>query len=523
MEKSTYNPDSIVIKHQSGSKAGQNEIVSLKDKKEIQIGRSNTADITYDPVADILVSRQHAKITQDSQDAARFTITDLNSSNGVLVNGTKIHQAQALNHGDKVALGAGGPSFEFALNPAPPTAAAGKTQVVQTLEEDKPATKVISSSEFGGTGTPTGASGKVLMGKETTERIIHDAQTKQRTSFLYILGTVLVIAVAVIAFLLMGKPEIQAGPTPDEINRQNRDKVVFIDASWKMTSATGEQVFHKYSEKDGKIYPLYLRIGNSNTIEPYIGFFNDGNDVAIGGGGTATGFLVSSNGYILTNAHVASEWLLPYNFPKGSFPGRFIELRNGKLVIDDNVEITDIPDWIPAKAKLYGDNEVQDSKVLQGSHTRLEVTFAKDIEAMSSSRDDVKKVNAQLVTSDAKHDLALISIGSSSSLPSVELLEDDNSVQVSDKVMAFGYPASARIDGNPILLYSEGIVSSLPTNETSNFMYTLSNINVGYGSSGGPLFNEQGKVIGIITAGRMATDLKLVYAVPIKYGKDLLE
>jgi serine protease Do len=48
------------------------------------------------------------------------------------------------------------------------------------------------------------------------------------------------------------------------------------------------------------------------------------------------------------------------------------------------------------------------------------------------------------------------------------------------------------------------------------------NINTtGSGNSGGPLFDPQGRVIGIFFAGRQA-DVSVSFAVPIKYGMELM-
>ncbi len=68
------------------------------DEGETVIGRSHRADIRID---DDSISRMHVKLALDG---TSVSIEDLNSSNGTLVNGTKINTEQ-LRDGDKIRVG----------------------------------------------------------------------------------------------------------------------------------------------------------------------------------------------------------------------------------------------------------------------------------------------------------------------------------------------------------------------------------------------------------------------------------
>jgi hypothetical protein len=65
---------------------------------ETTIGRLPECDVT---LPDSSVSRMHAKITRNG---TGWTITDLGSTNGVKVNGERVHRAE-LSNGDRVELG----------------------------------------------------------------------------------------------------------------------------------------------------------------------------------------------------------------------------------------------------------------------------------------------------------------------------------------------------------------------------------------------------------------------------------
>lgn len=63
------------------------------------LGRSSECHIT---IEDPLVSRQHARIDVDG---GHVTVRDLESRNGVKVNGVPVREAVALTHGDRIRIG----------------------------------------------------------------------------------------------------------------------------------------------------------------------------------------------------------------------------------------------------------------------------------------------------------------------------------------------------------------------------------------------------------------------------------
>jgi ribosomal protein L32 len=71
----------------------------LNDGKRTMLGREEGMDIE---LADPVVSRRHAEIFSGP---AGFYIRDLGSSNGVMVNQTRIDNPYHLSHGDRVSLG----------------------------------------------------------------------------------------------------------------------------------------------------------------------------------------------------------------------------------------------------------------------------------------------------------------------------------------------------------------------------------------------------------------------------------
>ncbi len=72
------------------------------------IGRSRDCDVV---LADANVSRRHAEVLPAA--AGAWTVADLGSTNGVLVNGRRIAGAELLTAGDRIALGTAEIAFEL--------------------------------------------------------------------------------------------------------------------------------------------------------------------------------------------------------------------------------------------------------------------------------------------------------------------------------------------------------------------------------------------------------------------------
>ncbi len=69
------------------------------DKDELRVGRARNNDIIIDNIS---VSRNHAQIVREAD--GKFFLTDLNSSNGTLVNGVRVTTAELL-HDDQITVG----------------------------------------------------------------------------------------------------------------------------------------------------------------------------------------------------------------------------------------------------------------------------------------------------------------------------------------------------------------------------------------------------------------------------------
>jgi serine protease Do len=128
-----------------------------------------------------------------------------------------------------------------------------------------------------------------------------------------------------------------------------------------------------------------------------------------------------------------------------------------------------------------------------------------------------KEYDAKLVGKDPKTDLALIQVEPDKDFPAPAVLGDSDAMRVGDLVMAVGNPFGL---GHTV---TTGIISAksrvLGAGPYDDFLQTDAAINPG--NSGGPLFNMNGRVIGINTA-IIAQGQGIGFAIPVNMAKDLL-
>lgn len=133
---------------------------------------------------------------------------------------------------------------------------------------------------------------------------------------------------------------------------------------------------------------------------------------------------------------------------------------------------------------------------------------------------DGTRLPATIVGKDDKTDLAVLKVDAGHELPFVEFGDSDRAV-VGDWVMAIGNPFGL---GGSVTL---GIVSArnrdIQSGPYDQFIQTDAAIN--QGNSGGPLFDMDGKVVGINTAiiARGGSSLGIGFAVPVNLARPVID
>jgi serine protease Do len=573
----------MIIKHLSGSKANQTEEFALRHHSSLIFGREASATIKYDPDRDDLVGREHARIEIDPGDANAFLLTDLNSRNGTFLNNRRISGTVKLAPGDEVQFGPGGPKFQFDVEPRPHNSTKA-TRIAETASPT-PMTRVVETSATPSEIISPQTAGKATVGKATVERMIsHNvAETRQqeRSNFAKI-GAAAAVTVLLLFGVVIGgaywynssqKKELQdqmvsqsedANKKSDELQRKldeekaNAPKaaseiaekfskaVVYITGSWQLVNSESKsQIYHQFIpnrrealsqivKKDlgkGEIIPdgpsaipVYLQVGES--YEPVLTDEKSSLSLAIGMSGySGSGFIVTNDGYILTNKHVAAPWRANYSFPEG-YPLGVLFTSDGQLQV-----VKPPQDWIPENTKAV---PVQFQGKFEGNN-KLRVQLA----------GSENPIDAQFIQASPRHDVGMIKLSLPGNFTKVELFDNYDSLKKGEGLIVMGYPGSAPKVFSEIRsqdMLSPGTKYSIipdPTVTTTSVGNIVRNSEAndpnkrisiggdsiryavgltGSGNSGGPVFDMQGRVIGIHYAG---DGVQSGFAVPIRYGKEL--
>ncbi len=341
----------------------------------------------------------------------------------------------------------------------------------------------------------------------------------------------------------------EMGITPKDIKRLG-DSTVYVVNSWQLYDReTNRPLYQKMVRIEHKLLPAYVRLSNNEVVR-WLTLEQTKDDIyhAIGDRHSGSGFVANKEGFILTNAHVAAAWSWRVN------DSRENNWTNGAVYsINDRPrgyriyalsQLDDLTDWIPGNGGY----------VFEASRPRLISSNRRDF----FGRNDILTVrfpgtrtdfNATLIRTSPDSDLAEIKVEAGAALSSLDLAED-GAVEAGEKVVLLGYPNVSQESYGlqetnaggmnrvrsfyiPEPTVTQGIVSKLPATkkkdsegivkikDTFGEMYQL-DIFAGPGSSGGPVLNSSGKVIGLLAMGR--TDAEHVsFAVPVSGVRELLQ
>ena len=416
------------------------------------------------------------------------------------------------------------------------------------------------------------------VGQATVERMIahSTSETKKPSAGIALAIVAVLVVVAAGVYLYLGGwetisdsiAEERFGPGETTIVSENSEAVVLVEVSWKLFDIeTGRQLYHWYVNNpvyrqydrfpgvaSRQVVPLYVRFPD-NRIEPALFAGGQaGRNYPVGARGSGSGFVASPEGFILTSRHLAASWEEDFTaWPGQAAPGLVAVLtrRATEYVWQGWEELVTPPtDWMPSRTRFMAAQVMNLTQIripetgglirsVEGRHDYLDVTFAK-----TSLR-----IPATLTRVSQRHDVSMIKIAAPSALPTVKFPDEDIQAQAGERAIVMGYPSVSpgtfSVATAATGLRSQGQMQEVPDPTVSvgnvgrvlhaeaaagisdalynqcGDCYQLTINTAGLGSSGSPVFNDQGSVIGIFNA-VVARDVTVSLAVPIRFGLELM-
>ena len=470
----------IELRVLSGARAGQHERFG---KSVIAIGRHPLSDLRFDIEADRDVSSRHAEIRVVT---GRVLLRDSGSTNGTFVNGHRLEGEWELREGDVVSFGAEGPRVEFRIVdegealPAPGS---------RRSAEPSGRAGAPRQPEAGAEGREPRAESRPTNRRPTTgERIAVAVREHTRALRRTLYALALLVVVGIGGAWWMGQREASAREAQlDELLRRNASLAMAYEQELQRVSGTVSGLDSALERARHETEELRAQLERERRGQPEAG------DVR----------LLSDR---LARAETRHRNLLS----AATFDASAVAEENGRAVAMLAVEM---PDGKAYSGTAFG---VTRGGLLVTNRHLVEDHQSRPVRRLSVIYADTREwLPARVVRTSETDDLAFVQVQVEGDYPAVKGIAE-GAPAVGQPVALIGYPlgtATAGMAGDVSRITAH---ATLGVGTVSKRLADVTQIDAfaGEGSSGSPVFDASGRVVGVVYGGATESGGRIVYAVP---------
>ncbi len=219
---------------------------------------------------------------------------------------------------------------------------------------------------------------------------------------------------------------------------------------------------------------------------------------------SGSGVVMSSDGYIITNAHV----ILDENTSQ-PMSNVAVLLANGTT--------------LPAQVIGYDEQTMSsDGYIITNAHVILDENTSQPMSNVAVLLANGTTLPAQVIGYDEQTDLAVVKVTSETALAPAEF-GDSDALQVGEAAYAIGSPSGVELANS----MTNGIISAINRDITINdrvMSLIQTSVTINPGNSGGALINKYGQVVGITSAKLGISYYEgLGFAIPINSAKEIVD
>jgi len=478
----------------SGPRAGQTCIFG---QPYISIGRHPQSELQFDADQDLDVSGRHAGVALEGD---LYVLRDLGSTNGTFVNGKRLTSDHVLASKDIIRFGPNGPQVEFTAigegrkSPVPPVApppapAVPGTVVFGSVPESLPPPPPPPRMTPEQIATPRRTPGP---GTNTRIQVEVARQTRGARRTTYVLFALLLLLSG--AYLWQSATTGRALAAQRALLQNQVDSLVSRIGTLS-TGSVGLQAALDSARSQAEL--LQRQLAAAPDDEAMINDLKRRLDAAV----RQQRMLAGAAALDATGIAAAN---------KDAVALVFVEFANGEVYTGTAFAV----ESDPAGALLVTNRHVVTDTASGGLAARIGVVF-------EGTRQNFK---ADLVRLHPTADLALLRVSIHRGVPAVARLADTTTATpVGGPAAILGFPMGLELAGGRD--WSQlGVASTLTLGTVSRVLPVLLQLDSygAQGSSGSPIFNRQGRVIGVLYGGERGSNGRIIYSVPVRFVHQLL-